>query len=241
MIAHIKNRMVLWVLALLILLNVGYLVYNVTQQPNTTAMMISLLSLGLLLGATLVYLLAQDKKAATPTLVKESSHTIMESMQKVFKIVTAEGHFSEIYDYAETRRLFSFIPTTKKALVVIKGKAQLGFDFSKCKWEINENKREVKLVEFPPPEVLSLETDYQYYNIEEQFYNLFSKEDLARIQADGKQQMLQAVEKSHLPAVAADQIQVVLKELLHARDWQLVNAHLITQSPKQITQQSLQG
>lgn len=237
MFSHIKNRMVLWVLAILILLNVAYLVYNVTQQPDTTAMMISLLSLGLLLGATLVYLLAQDKKAAAPVLVKESSHTIMESMQKVFKIVTAEGHFSEIYDYAETRKLFSFIPTTKKALVVIKGRAQLGYDFAKCKWEIDEDKRQVKLIEFPPPEVLSLETDYQYYNIEEQFYNLFSKEDLARIQKDGKKQMLQAVQSSHLPTVAAEQIQIVLKELLQARDWELQNAQLITTSPKQIAEQ----
>ena len=73
-----------------------------------------------------------------------------------------------------------------------------------------------------------------YYNLEEKFYNLFSKEDLANIQREGKNQIKIAAMKSHLPQSAAEQIALVLKELLLARDWELENADLITESAKRL-------
>lgn len=85
-----------------------------------------------------------------------------------------------------------------------------------------------------------MDTDYEYYNIEEQFYNLFSKEDLANIQREGKNQIRIAAMKSHLPQTAAEQIELVLKELLMARDWTLENADLITESAKRLENKSLQ-
>lgn len=103
----------------------------------------------------------------------------------------------------------------------------MGYDFAKCKWDIDENNKRVKLTEFPKPEILSIETDYQYYNIEEQFFNLFSKEDLANIQREGKNQIKEAAIQSHLPITAAEQIEIVLKELLNAKGWKLENSHLI--------------
>lgn len=232
MLGFLKHRAVLWVLSFLLLADVAYIIYNIQKQQDTTALMVAILVLGLILGALLVSILNSDKKQTEPTVIRESSHTVMESMQKVFKIVTAEGHFNEIYDYAQSSKLFNFIPTKKKALVIIKGKAQLGYDFAKAKWEIDEKNQKIKLVHFPQPEIISLETDYQYYNIEEQFFNLFSKEDLANIQRDGKKQIEIAAMKSHLPETAAEQIEVVIKELVAAKNWKLENSHLITESAK---------
>lgn len=240
MLGFLKHRASLWTLSFLLLLDIAYIVYNLQKNQDPTLLMVAFLILGLILGALLVIILNKDRKDAAPTLKTESSHTVMESMQKVFKIVTAEGHFNEIYDYKETSKLLKFIPSTKKALVIIKGKVHLGYDFAKAKWEIDEDNKKIKLIHFPEPELLSLDTDYEYYNIEEQFYNLFSKEDLANIQREGKNQIRIAAMKSHLPQTAAEQIELVLKELLMARDWTLENADLITESAKRLENKSLQ-
>ncbi|MDO5655312.1 MAG: DUF4230 domain-containing protein [Flavobacteriaceae bacterium] len=233
-----KHRVTLWVLSFLLLADIAYIIYNIQKNQDTTALMVAILILGLIVGALLVSIINSDKRAEQPTVIRESSHTIMESMQKVFKIVTAEGHFNEIYDYKENSKLLKFIPVAKKALVIIKGKVQMGYDFSKAKWEIDEKNQKIKLIHFPAPELLSLETDYEYYNIEEQFYNLFKKEDLANIQREGKEQIRIAAIKSHLPQTAAEQIEIVLKELIAAKDWKLENAHLITESIKLIENKS---
>lgn len=240
MLGFLKHRAALWTLCFFLLVDIAYIVYNLQKNQDPTLLMVAFLILGLILGALLVIILNKDRKDAAPTLRTESSHTVMESMQKVFKIVTAEGHFNEIYDYKETSKLFKFIPSTKKALVIIKGKVHLGYDFAKAKWEIDEDNKKIKLIHFPEPELLSLDTDYEYYNIEEQFYNLFSKEDLANIQREGKNQIRIAAMKSHLPQTAAEQIELVLKELLMARDWTLENADLITESAKRLENKSLQ-
>lgn len=68
------------------------------------------------------------KEDSTP---KESSHTVVESMRKVFKIVFAEGHFNDLYTFEDTKKLFGFIPSTKRALVIIQAKVLVGYDFEK--------------------------------------------------------------------------------------------------------------
>ncbi|MXV38653.1 DUF4230 domain-containing protein [Flavobacteriaceae bacterium Ap0902] len=232
MMGYLKHRAVIWILILLLLTDIAFIIYNLQHNMDTTSLMVAILFLGLILGALIVSIINKDQKQASPQVITESSHTVMESMQRVFKIVTAEGHFNEIYDYKDTSKLLKFIPTTKKALVIIKGKVQIGYDFAKAKWEIDEDNHKIKLIHFPEPELLSLETDYEYYNIEEQFYNLFSREDLSKIQKEGKNQMKIAAMQSHLPQTAAEQIEVILKELLLAKDWKLDNAHLIRESAR---------
>lgn len=230
-----KIRTVLWSLGILGVLILGFFVYQL-MQPNAMGsgmMILVMLILGLLLGGTIAFL-ASGKLKAEPPVVRESSHTIAESMRKVFKIVSAEGHFQEIYNYEESSKLWKFIPQKKKALVIVQAKVLVGYDFEKLKWEIDEVNRKVKLTEFPAPEILSTETDYKYYNIEEQLFNLFSKEDLAKIQQNSKQQVIEAAKQSHLPEVAAEQMRTLMTELLNSKNFLLENPSVISDSQKQL-------
>ena len=188
-----------------------------------------MLLLGLVLGGIIAFLVS-NKISAAPVVITESSHTIAESMRKVFKVVSAEGHFNEIYNYEETTKLFNFIPSKKKALVIVQAKILVGYDFEKFQWEVDEQNRKVKLLNFPAPEILSTETDYKYYNIEEQFFNLFSKDDLAKVQQNSKQQVIEAAKKSHLPEVAAEQMRTLLTELLAGKNFLLENPAKISDS-----------
>lgn len=213
-----------------LVLILGLVIFQSLNSANSSNSMITIimLLLGLVLGGIIAFL-ASKKFNSSPSVINESSHTIAESMRKVFKVVTAEGHFNEIYNYEETTKLLNFIPSKKKALVIVQAKILVGFDFDKFKWEINNELKTVKLLHFPEPEILSTETDYKYYNFEEQFYNLFSKDDLSKIQQNGKKQVIEAAKKSHLPQVATDQMKMLLTELLQGKNWQIENASLISQ------------
>ena len=234
-----KYKIMFWSAGILIALFLVYFLYQMTQSESINSIMtLIMLLLGLVLGGIIAFLVS-NKMSAAPVVITESSHTIAESMRKVFKVVSAEGHFNEIYNYEETTKIFNFIPSKKKALVIVQAKVLVGYDFEKFQWEIDEVNKKVKLVNFPAPQILSTETDYKYYNIEEQFFNLFSKDDLAKIQKNGKQQVIEAAKKSHLPEVAAEQMRMLLTELLAGKNFFLENASAISESKNQIEYKSI--
>jgi hypothetical protein len=121
-----------------------------------------------------------------------------------------------------------FIPSTKKALVIIQAKVMIGFDFQKCVWETDEATQKINLISFPEPEILSIEPDYKYYNFDEGLFNLLSREDLTRIQADGKKQVEAAAIKSDLPKMAAEQMRMMLTEVVQSKNWQIDNLYKIS-------------
>lgn len=231
--ASLKNRIkeIVWIVgAVLLLLLIFYYFSNSASQ--TTAFNnnnMGLLVIGLLLGAIIMFLVWKLYNKQKPAQITESSHTVVESMRKVFKIVFAEGHFNELYNFEETRKLFGFIPSTKRALVIIKAKVLVGYDFEKCVWEVDEPSQKIKMVSFPEPEILSIEPDYLYYNFDEGIFNLLGREDLTRIQANGKKQVELAAIKSHLPKIAADQMRTILTEVVQSRHWQLEDSYKITE------------
>lgn len=230
-----KFKIILWSVGILLVVFLGFFLYQMTQTESLNSMMtILMLLLGLILGGIIAFL-ASKKMGSEAPVITESSHTIAESMRKVFKVVSAEGHFNEIYNYEETTKLLNFIPSTKKALVIVQAKVLVGYDFEKFQWEVDEQNRKVKLLNFPPPEIISTETDYKYYNIEEQFFNLFSKDDLAKIQQNGKRQVIEAAKKSHLPEVAAEQMRMLLTELLSGKNFILENPSKISETKNQIS------
>jgi preprotein translocase subunit YajC len=186
-----------------------------------------LLIVGLLLGGALMFFISKSFKKKEVVKVTESSHTIVESIKKVFKIVSAEGYFSEVYNYEETKQILSFIPSTKKAMVIVKAKVLVGFDFEQCVWETDEPNRKINLLSFPEPKILSIESDYQYYDLDDGLFNKFGKEDIMEINNKGKTQIEIAAYKSDLPKIAAEQMKTILIEVLGSKNWKIENAHKI--------------
>ena len=133
-----KFKKVLWIAAALLIAFLGLVFYSLLQPGTAGSGLVTVLMLvlGLCLGGLIVFLLVRGNEKP-PVIVQESSHTIAESMRKVFKIVSAEGHFQEIYNFEETRKLMNFIPSTKKALVIVQAKILVGYDFEKCQWEVD--------------------------------------------------------------------------------------------------------
>ncbi len=218
---------------------VAYL-YSVFFKPtaygsaNTMGMMV----LGLILGGLIVFLIVKLLSKKQTEISAESSHTVVESMRKVFKIVCAEGQFQEIYNYEQTKKLLKFIPSTKKALVIVKAKVLIGYDFEKCKWEMDDENKQLKIVSFPEPEILSLEPDFKYYYFEEDLFNFINREDLEKIQSQGKKQVEQAVLQSGLRKLASEQMRTVLTEMVTANRWSITNPEMLTLPLQTATKES---
>lgn len=187
----------------------------------------TLMLLGFVSGGIIVFLLFKLRLKSQPT-QSVSSHTVVESMRRVFKIVFAEGQFQEILNYKDSRKLLKFIPATKKALVIIRAKVLVGYNFEKCRWELDEESKTIKITYFPEPEILSIEPDFNYYQIEEDLFSVFNRYDLEKIQQEGKKQIENAALQSGLKQIAADQMQTVLTEVLTANQWRIENPEILT-------------
>lgn len=225
----IAKTAVIIVSALLLLLIAAYLYSSFTPTSRTAAPNVTgLLITGLLAGGLITYLWVQLRSARSAALgVHSESHTVVEGVKRVFKIVLAEGQLNEIYNYENTKKLLKFIPSTKKALVIVRARVLIGYDVKKCRWEVDEDQKRVRLLEFPKPEIFSVETDFNYYYFEDDLFNIIGRSDLQKIQELAKEQVKKAALKSGLMKIAADQMKLLLGEVVSANNWQLENMSLI--------------
>ena len=228
-----KLKYIIWIIVVLLALIVIGVIYSSFFKPTYGGNnFLSFLIAGLIIGGIISYLLfrlyAVNRKEQKIT---ESSHIVVESMRKVFKIVCAEGQFHEIYNYEATKKFFKIIPSTKKALVTVKAKVLIGYDFEKCVWEKDEQNRKIKIVSFPEPEILSLEPEFNYYHFEEDIFNLISREDLHKIQDSAKELVMQAALNSDLKKIAALQMKTLLTEVISANRWGIDNIEKIEYVP----------
>jgi hypothetical protein len=182
---------------------------------------IIILLAGLCIGALLIYFLVV-KKMGRPSSTTISSTSIVEKIEKVFKVVLAEGYFSEVYDYKHSEKFLYFIPQTKKALIIINAKVLMGYDFKKFKYEVDAASNKLKIIEFPACEILSVDPNIKYYNVEENMFNKFSTDDLTQLQAEAKSKIVEKVSTSDLPAIASQQMQQLLQEVASIGQWQLL-------------------
>lgn len=189
------------------------------------------LIVGLVVGIVAALFFADKLNFGKKDTTEINSSTVVQSIERVFKVVTAEGHFSEIYDYSNTENILSFIPSTKKALVVVNAKVMMGFDFKKMKMEVDETTHKIKIIEFPKPEILSIEPDLKYYNLENGLFNKFDTDDLTKLQADSKQKIRESVAKSDLPQIAQKQMKTLLLEMASMQQFQLEGGEKISSEP----------
>lgn len=225
-----KIRVTVGIIAAIIIILLIGVIYSTFFRPQygSNPNVIGIIVISLVIGAIFTYLSLQLRQARNSTATtKTSSHTVIESIKRVFKIVVAEGQMNEIFNYENTKKLLKVIPSTKKALVIVRANVLIGYDVNKCTWEIDEEKRVIKLMNFPKPEILSLETDFNYYYFEDDLFNFISRKDLQDIQYLAKEQVKKSVLQSDLLKIASEQMKLLLGEITTLNNWQVENIALI--------------
>lgn len=160
--------------------------------------------LGLALGAIIMYwAYSFFRKKQSKELTVHQSHVLLEKLKSVCKLVSVEGDFAEIYKYENTKEHFlSLVSSKKKALVVINAKAQIGYDLKKVMMNADNEKKKITLTNFPQPEVLSLETELEFYDIKNGVFNSFSPNDLTSLHKEAKNHIREKIPVSGLMETA---------------------------------------
>lgn len=185
---------------------------------STLLFTILLLAFGAVVGAGAIYFLYAKK---TPQVVVKDATVLLERIEKVFKVVMAEGYFSEIYTFEDQKKWLYYLSDNKKALIIAKAKVLVGFDFMKVKIKMDETTKRMVIEAFPPPEVLSIDTDYKFYDIEHGWLNRFNPQDYTNLLNDAKQQMNDKALQSDLPRIANNQIQFMVYQLAASMNWEV--------------------
>ena len=185
-----------------------------------------LLFIGLAAGAIAAYFVYSFfNKSKKKEKEQQQSVVLMEKIRAVCKFITVEGDFSEIYHYANVKdKWLNLFLGSKKALVLIEAKAHIGFDLTKIKMNSNVEKKTIILSNFPLPELLSIETDFKYYDKKEGWANPFTSSDLTDINREAKQYIVEKIPQSGLLNEASNQaletIQL-MEKLVETINWKL--------------------
>ncbi|WP_234859410.1 DUF4230 domain-containing protein [Aquimarina aquimarini] len=159
-----------------------------------------LLFIGLLGGSVMAYFIfARFSAAKNKSSVQTQSVVLKEKIKSVCKLVTVEGDFAEIYHYESVKeKFFKLLSGTKKALIIIEAKAHVGFDLSQITLESDTKKKKIILTHFPQPKLLTIETDFKYYDKKEGWLNPFTSSDLTDLNKEAKQFIKDKIPQSGL-------------------------------------------
>ena len=182
--------------------------------------------LGLILGGVLVYwVFSLFSKKRSKDLTEKQSTVLLDKIKSVCKLVSVEGDFAEIYHYENTKEGFmSLLSSKKKALIIVKAKAHIGYDLKKLKLSADNGKKRIILNDFPEPEVLSIEPDLQFYDIKNGLFNSFSPEDLTKPNVEAKEHIKQKIPESGLMDTARNealQAVLVVEKVVETIGWTL--------------------
>ncbi len=156
--------------------------------------------------------------------VEENSTAVMNRIEKVFKLVAAEGHVSEIYDYKDYQ-YYDISPLRKKILVRVNAKVLVGYNFESAEININDETKEIIIDSLKAPEILAIDHDLDYYDIQEGTFNTFSEQELTDISNKAKNYAGEVVKDSDLFKTAEQQRDDLLDMLdvaARSMGWKLI-------------------
>lgn len=128
---------------------------------------------------------------------KIEANVLLEQVREVTKLITVEGQFAEIYDYEDFYG-YDLPGFRKKALVRVKATVHVGYDLEKMKITALDESKTIRISEIPPAELLAIEHDLDYYDIQEGIFNSFTTSDYNKVNQNAKDLIRQKAQESSL-------------------------------------------
>ncbi|MEM9363509.1 MAG: DUF4230 domain-containing protein [Bacteroidota bacterium] len=176
------------------------------------------------LASVLIYRSCAENRERT-RILKENSMLIQQELQHVSKLIVSEGHFSEVYNYKDSRELFvTWLRAEKRALVVVNAEVTIGFDLRKMKYELDVENKVLQLQILPEPEI-KINPDFEYYDVSSDYFNPFAAEDYNEIKDNVSASLLKKVQSSTLVSNAENRLLSELSRiyiLTQSMGWTLV-------------------
>lgn len=138
--------------------------------------------------------------------LQESSALIQQQIKNVGKLVVTEGHFSEVFNYKNSKEIFGdYFTSEKKALVVVNADVTVAFDLSKIEYKIDKEKKNLQIINIPEEEI-KINPDFEYYDVQSDFLNPFEAKDYNKIKETVKKSLMKKVENSSIKTNAKNRL-----------------------------------
>jgi len=150
---------------------------------------------------------------------KAEATVLLEQVRKVTKLVTVEGDVSEIYNSTKTRNVTLYLPLPavlgfdKKATVQVEGTVLVGYDLEQLRIDVDEASRTITIGNLPEPEIIAIDHELTYRNLEESWFNSFSAEDYSALNREAKARLRDEALKSKLMGEARERGNGVLETI----------------------------
>lgn len=152
-----------------------------------------------------------------------NADVLLEEVARVFKMIAVEGYVSEIYDY-KSYKYWDINFLRRKALVRVKAKVSIGYDMEKAEFVVDDENKTISIYNFPEPEILSIDHDLDYYNLEEGIFNTFGPDELSTLNVKAKEHIERVILKSDLFEQANSQkstLMQLLNEIFESSGWRI--------------------
>lgn len=195
-------------------------------------LLLSAIAAGIWLGYVFFGRQAKEQKSA-------SAYILLEKVEKVCKLVTVEGNFDERYDESNIRQFTLYFPLpgnfyfTKKATLRVKGKVLVGYNMADIRVTADSTNRTITLSNLPQPEILSIDHEIEYTDLEESWFNSFTTDDYTNLNKNAKAALREKALESRLLEEAqleGNQMIDVIRFMTEAAGWTLV----LQQAPENV-------
>ena len=124
--------------------------------------------------------------------------------------------------------LYLPIPTywefTKEAIIEVRGRVLVGYDMEQLSIRVDSAKQTVTLHNLPQPELLAIDHELHYRNLEESFFNSFSPADYTQLNRNAKEALRKKAYESGLLEKARAEGNTMLESvrfMVENMGWQL--------------------
>jgi len=118
---------------------------------------------------------------------------LYEEIKSVCKLIAIEATYSERFDSLNEKSIPILYPLpykyklSKTATIFVTGKMMVGYDMSKMQINMNSETKTVTLSSTPEPEILAIDHDLKYENIDESWFNSFTADDFTALNKAAKE------------------------------------------------------
>ena len=119
------------------------------------------------------WLMQYYHQSQQPDVIEEGT-VLLERINKVAKLITVEGEFSELYSYKDYL-YYDISPLRKKALLKVSARVSMGYDLSNLTIVPDYEKKIFYISDLPDPKILSIDHDLSYYDMQEGVFNFFDE------------------------------------------------------------------
>ncbi len=165
---------------------------------------------GIIIGILLTLLYLERQKNEE---IKIQSNTILQNIKQMNKMVVTEAYYDEVYSYNDSDKyLFDLLQFDKNVILLVKAKAQISYDLSQMKVELDSVHKIIRITDLPEEQV-EIFPSIQYYDLQQSTLNQFTKDELNEVNRKAIEQIKEHINLSELRLKAKKQLLENLQNL----------------------------